>query len=404
MRNIIKFFLVAAIFGAICLGGCSTAPELPEPPHTSTPVPTVEPTAVPTVEPTQTPTWVPIEIPTETPEVQEPQDNESKRNNIPFADNQLYAVAYLGYITIEDMGYYLENFLDEEELTNYYFSGDEFYLIIPRYENMEVHLYRNDLATMGKTLEQECEAGKPFIVQCNVSDIFPDVTVELTYNGEKVEFSPYISLKDGSVQVGERGLNITKTLEICEPDLQLPNQSEEMAELLDEGWISLTEEEIRWFNEEFFNTGGDVRKNDFLNCTYTDTKSISIYDIFYNLSEEISVEERNALRGSEIDFGVDYQKLTIPYMDGILQEYMNTSFEEIDKVDLDYYLYLEEFDAYFGSHGDTNYSRVEVKSGVKDADGTVKLRYLRTEDGREYIVTLQSHEDGYYFVSNVGVK
>ena len=217
MRNIIKFFLVAAIFGAICLGGCSTAPELPEPPHTSTPVPT------------------------ETPEVQEPQDNESKRNNIPFAEDQLYAVAYLGYITIEDMNYYLENFLDEEELPNYYFSGAEFYLVIPRYEDMEVRLYRNDLATMGKTLEQECEAGKPFIVQCNVSDIFPDVTVELTYNGEKVEFSPYISLKDGSVQVGERGLNITKTPEICEPDLQLPNQSEEMAELLDEGWRSLTE-------------------------------------------------------------------------------------------------------------------------------------------------------------------
>lgn len=161
-----------------------------------------EPTQVPSMEPSVTPTNTPIPI-----EVQ------SKRDNIPFEDNQLYAVAYLGYITIEDMDYYLENYLDEEEIPNYYFSGDEYYLIIPRHEDMEVRLYRNDLATMGKTLEQECESGKPFIVQCNVSDIFPDVTVELTHNGETVEFSPYISLKDGSVQVGEYGVNITKHIE-----------------------------------------------------------------------------------------------------------------------------------------------------------------------------------------------
>ena len=116
------------------------------------------------------------------------------------------------------------------------------------------------------------------------------------------------------------------------------------------------------------------------------------------------MEERNALRGSEIDFGVDYQKLTVPYMDGILQEYMNTSFEEIDKVDLDYYLYLEEFDAYFGSHGDTNYSPIVVLSGVKDENDNVKLQYLRTEEEKEYTVTLEAHPRGYYFKSNVVVE
>lgn len=329
-------------------------------------------------EPTQEPT--PTEI---------PKTITSKRANIPFEDNQLYAVAYLGYITIEEMDYYLENYLDEENVPQYYFSGDEYYLVVPRYEDMEVRLYRNDLVTMGKTLEQECEAGEPFIIQCNVSDIFPDVTVELTYQGETVEFSPYISLKDGSVQVGDRGLNITKDY---------------LEDLVENGWVSLTEEELQWFNEQFFNTDGEVRRNDFLNCTYTNARSINIYEVFYNLSEEISSEERKALRGSEIDFGVDYQKLTVPYMDSILQKYMNISFEEIDKVDLNYYLYLEEFDAYFGSHGDTNYSRVEVKSGVKDVDGNVKLRYLRMEEGKEYVVTLKAHPKGYYFESNVEVE
>ena len=48
------------------------------------------------------------------------------------------------------------------------------------------------------------------MIGCNVSDIFPDVTVSITSGGETVDFSPYISLKDGSVQVGARGLNITR--------------------------------------------------------------------------------------------------------------------------------------------------------------------------------------------------
>jgi len=334
-----------------------------------------EPTPTPIEEPTETPTPVPTATPT-------PTEVQSKRNNIPFAKDQLYAVAYLGYITIEDMDYYLENYLDEEEIPQYYFSGEEYYLIIPRYEDMEIRLYRNDLATMGKTLEQECEAGKPFIVQCNVSDIFPDVTVELIYNGETVEFSPYISLKDGSVQVGERGLNITR--------------------ILDYPWSSLTDEEIRWFNEEFFNADGDFRRNNFLNCTYEDVKDISIYDIFYNSSEEISKEEREALRGSEIDFETDFFKLTVSYIDSILNKHMRITLDRLTNSDLDNYLYLEEFDAYFCCHGDTNYSPVEVKSGEVNEDGKiVKLRYLRREEGKEYIVTLLHYYDDYYFMSNI---
>jgi len=53
-------------------------------------------------------------------------------------------------------------------------------------------------------------ACRPFILQCNVSDIFTDATICLTRETETVEFSPYISLEDGSVQVGDRGVDITK--------------------------------------------------------------------------------------------------------------------------------------------------------------------------------------------------
>jgi len=174
---------------------------------------------------------------------------------------------------------------------------------------------------------------------------------------------------------------------------------------LDYPWSSLTDEEIRWFNEEFFNADGDFRRNNFLNCTYEDVKDISIYDIFYNSSEEISKEEREALRGSEIDFETDFFKLTVSYIDSILNKHMRITLDRLTNSDLDNYLYLEEFDAYFCCHGDTNYSPVEVKSGEVNEDGKiVKLRYLRREEGKEYIVTLLHYYDDYYFMSNVEVE
>lgn len=132
------------------------------------------------------------------------------KEKINFTDNQLYAVAYLGYEEPEDLDYYKNKYLDGEGAPIHRFSGGEYYLIIPRYEDMSVCLYKNDMETMGKTLVYESAGCEPFIIQCNISDIFSDVTVEFEYQGEKVEFSPYISLKDGSVVVGDRGLDITK--------------------------------------------------------------------------------------------------------------------------------------------------------------------------------------------------
>lgn len=139
-----------------------------------------------------------------------PETSTSNQEKINFADNQLYAVAYLGYEEPEDLDYYKNKYLDGEGVPIHRFSGGEYYLIIPRFEGMSVCLYKNDFDTMDKTKVYESDSCTPFIVQCNISDIFSDVTVEFEYKGERAEFSPYISLKDGSVVVGDRGLDITK--------------------------------------------------------------------------------------------------------------------------------------------------------------------------------------------------
>ncbi len=140
-------------------------------------------------------------------------DLNTGRDVIPFREQHLYAVAYLGYNTdgnIPDYTFYERSFLDSAVIPSHHVSGGEYYLIIPRYEGMEMKLYKNSFDSDTPSLMFESSGAEPFIVCCNISDIFSDVTVEFSYQGETVFFSPYISLKDGSVMAGERGLDLTR--------------------------------------------------------------------------------------------------------------------------------------------------------------------------------------------------
>ena len=147
----------------------------------------------------------------------------SETDSIPFADGQLYAAAYLGYAGGEDLdrlSYYAQKYLgtDGSVLPVHQISGGEYWLILPRYGDMTLQLYRNDMETMEQTPVFEQAACEAFVLECNVSDIFPDATVCLTRGEETVSFSPYLSLKDGSAVVGERGLDLSEGLPAPESD------------------------------------------------------------------------------------------------------------------------------------------------------------------------------------------
>ena len=133
-----------------------------------------------------------------------------KRAAIPFEAGQLYAAAYLGYQTADGLDYYAERYLDGGPLPVHYVSDGDYYLVIPRYDGMSLSLYVNDLETSLGTLRFQDPNCGPFIVQCNASDIFTDVTIYLEYNGATAEFSPFISLKDGTLTLGEGGLDLTR--------------------------------------------------------------------------------------------------------------------------------------------------------------------------------------------------
>ena len=138
-------------------------------------------------------------------------NNTGKQDSIPFEDGQYYAVAYLGYQQIEDLDYYTKNYLDSDKIPVHYISSGEYYLVIPRYSKIELKLYKNDFDTSQPALIYEDPDCEPFIIQCNASDIFADATVKLSYKDDNIEFSPYISLENGSVYIGQMGLNITKS-------------------------------------------------------------------------------------------------------------------------------------------------------------------------------------------------
>lgn len=185
-----KYIILAAVLLWLpSLAGCSSSPEASA---------SNKPVAAP-----ETPVASMPDIAPEAPA-------SSKVDAIPFQEDQLYAVAYLGYDEINDLSFYCENYLDSENLPVHYFSKGDYYLVIPRYPDMAVQLYQNDFETMDMSLRYEDNECRPFIIQCNVSDIFPDATIRLNYQGETVEFSPFISLADGSILVGDRGLNLTK--------------------------------------------------------------------------------------------------------------------------------------------------------------------------------------------------
>lgn len=134
----------------------------------------------------------------------------SKQANIPFTGSQYYAAAYLGYQQMTDLDFYTEQYLDSDKIPIHYLSSGDYYLVIPRYPGMTLRLYQRDIETDGRTLFFEDPDCRPFILQCNASDIFADAVICLSYDGESVEFSPFISLKDGSVELGPQGLELTK--------------------------------------------------------------------------------------------------------------------------------------------------------------------------------------------------
>lgn len=170
----------------------------------------------------------------------------------------------------------------------------------------------------------------------------------------------------------------------------------------------LTNQEIAWFNKSFFNNPELEIVNYFLASEYLDIRDISFTQLFYDLPEipesEMTNEEVQSVREYEAINGGghigDLYKVPVVYMEDVLKKYTNLTLDETNKVGLEKWLYLSEYEAYYSTKSDIGYMEIEVTSGYKGEDGCIHLIYCNGI-GLTYEVVLQPHAEGYYFVSNI---
>lgn len=146
----------------------------------------------------------------------------------------------------------------------------------------------------------------------------------------------------------------------------------------------LTTEELQIYNNMVFNGDGFNIRNQFLLLAVEapkDYKQIDLFQLFYNGTGEpmeVTEEERRAV--AEAGYGgedpmLDLIKCPRDQMDAVLKEYVGLSLDETDKWCLDQFTYLEEYDAYYDFHGDTNYPGEVTFTSGEWKDGKVLLYY-----------------------------
>ena len=174
--------------------------------------------------------------------------------------------------------------------------------------------------------------------------------------------------------------------------------------------VPLTGDELAYFNEEFFNNDtvnhvvGVNLHNQFLTSNYARPEDIDLYSLFYcgtGHSAEMTDEELRQV-GSFDSNGAQIcptDKLAVADLDAVLLENTGLTLSQTAGIGLEQFQYLPEYDAYYHTHGDTNYlHNIYVAAGERTGN-TLQLYYTQT--GGWSCVTLEEQSDGsYWFVSN----
>lgn len=147
-------------------------------------------------------------------------EDSSEVTYIEWEGDNICAVAYLGYefgdFIVQDKELYIP--LDVA-CTTVEAGGNELYLVIPKSEQVTGEVFSLEFIEESTSMEpveqvHEITAGEPFIIRCNQSDIMPNVEIILTDGERSTTFSPYISLRDGSVELGDLVQDITVSHEM----------------------------------------------------------------------------------------------------------------------------------------------------------------------------------------------
>lgn len=169
----------------------------------------------------------------------------------------------------------------------------------------------------------------------------------------------------------------------------------------------LTGEELAYFNEEFFNGEDYNLHNQFLSSLYERPEDIDLSQLFYCGVGEETVSDTELQQLGVLDENgekiCDTDKLPVSAMDDVLLQNTGLTLEETSGIGLQGFQYLPEQEAYYHTHGDTNYRMcVTFSSGEREGD-TIRLYYDDTfyADGTKCLTLTARPDGGYWFVSNL---
>ena len=201
----------------------------------------------------------------------------------------------------------------------------------------------------------------------------------------------------------------------------------------------LSQEQIEWFNESFFNQGylkenttlSEKLRNQFLTCEYETAADIDISSVFYNgAGEELTQEDWECLLAqnpskrplytgdmqllseerhsgvAQVSQELDVCRTSWDTIAELLSQYTGYALWQTNRCGLDK-LYFNKTDmVYYAIHGDTNSIYVQVDEGYSNEDGTITLYYAAAsspdwmEEAEPYVAVLQPTAHGYLFQSN----
>jgi hypothetical protein len=175
--------------------------------------------------------------------------------------------------------------------------------------------------------------------------------------------------------------------------------------------ISLPEEELAYFNgDSFFNGNYMNIRNQFLSSLYDEPANIDLFELFYcgsGIVETITEDEltavmtKSGIAGSIDDLLCPCEKISCSNMNKILTECMGITLDDTNEIELEHFVYLSQYDAYYYFHGDTNYrGSINFSGGEREGD-IIRLFYNDKFfcDGYK-VLTLQEKNGAYLFVAN----
>lgn len=131
------------------------------------------------------------------------------KTDLPFEanDGKLMGIIQIGG-SEDDYDYNIvDKYFKSREFETIEFGGTEKYLIIPR--DNEVEVYSLNMDEEGMMSESHIKTmSEPFYITCNVSDIISNSLLRVMKDGKQYSYSPYISLKDGSLVVEDFVLHV----------------------------------------------------------------------------------------------------------------------------------------------------------------------------------------------------